>query len=401
MSSFEHAQSAPGTVGNRTLALTSELIACPSVTPDDAGCQDLVAQILQTAGFHVHRLSFGEGNARTENLWATHGGGAPVFAMVGHTDVVPPGPIEQWQSDPFVADVRGAKLYGRGAADMKAGVAASTLALTDYIAAHPDHPGTVALMLTSDEEGAAQFGVKALMQWLGEQGIKIDMALIGEPSSNAQLGDQIRIGRRGSMHVELRVMGVQGHVAYPEKARNPIHLGAPFLDKLAQHTFDTGNAHFPPTSMQIYELSAGAGANNVIPGELSVKLNFRFGTASTPESLIMQIQQCADALGLPVHMNSRIASLPFLTEKPRLRKAATAAIKAVLNLDTKPDTGGGTSDGRFIAPTGAEVIELGPVNDSIHKVNEHIEVADLERLRHVYLATIIRAMAGTQTSKEP
>ncbi len=393
-------EAAPNIAENRTLELTSELIACPSVTPDDAGCQDLVGHILQTAGFHVHRLSFGEGSARTDNLWATHGGGAPVFAMVGHTDVVPPGPIEQWRSDPFVADVRGAKLYGRGAADMKAGVAASALALVDYVSAQPNHPGTVALMLTSDEEGPAQFGVKAVMQWLGEQGVKIDMALIGEPSSNTRLGDQIRIGRRGSMHVELRVIGVQGHVAYPEKARNPIHLGAPLLDKLAQHRFDQGNAHFPPTSMQIYELSAGAGANNVIPGELCVKLNFRFGTASTPDSLLAQIQSCADTLTVPIAMQSRVASLPFLTEKPRLRDAATAAIKSVLGIDTKPDTGGGTSDGRFIAPTGAEVIELGPVNDSIHKVNEHIEVADLERLRRVYLATIMRAMADTETSND-
>jgi len=381
---------------NQALSLTSDLIACPSVTPDDAGCQDLIADILRAAGFEIHRLAFGDGAALTDNLWATHGTGQPLLALVGHTDVVPPGPIEQWHSDPFVAEVRGDKLYGRGAADMKAGVAASTLALTDYVSAQPNHPGTVALMLTSDEEGPAQFGVKAVMHWLSEQGIKIDMALIGEPSSNAQLGDQIRIGRRGSMHVDLRVIGVQGHVAYPEKARNPIHLGAPLLDQLAQLRFDVGNAHFPPTSMQIYELSAGAGANNVIPGELCVKLNFRFGTASTPESLLAQIQSCADALNVPIAMQSRVASLPFLTTQPRLKNAALAAIKSVLGIDAKPDTGGGTSDGRYIAPTGAEVIELGPVNDSIHKVNEHIEVADLERLRQVYLATITRAMLGTE-----
>lgn len=385
-----------GAPENATLTLTSDLIACPSVTPDDAGCQDLVADILRTAGFEIHRLAFGDGAACTDNLWATHGSGQPLLALVGHTDVVPPGPIEQWQSDPFVADVRDAKLYGRGAADMKAGVAASTLALTDYVSANPIHSGTVALLLTSDEEGPANFGVKAVMNWLSQQGIKIDMALIGEPSSNLQLGDQIRIGRRGSMHVELRVIGVQGHVAYPEKARNPIHLGAPLLDQLAQHQFDTGNAHFPPTSMQIYELSAGAGANNVIPGELCVKLNFRFGTASTPESLLAQIQSCADTLKVPIAMQHRVASLPFLTIQPRLKNAAMSAIKSVLGIDAKPDTGGGTSDGRFIAPTGAEVIELGPVNDSIHKVNEHIEVADLERLRQVYLATITRAMVGTE-----
>ena len=383
-------------IDNATLTLTSDLIACPSVTPDDAGCQDLVADILRAAGFEIHRLAFGAGAACTDNLWATHGSGQPLLALVGQTDVVPPGPIEQWHSDPFVADVRDAKLYGRGAADMKAGVAASTLALTDYVCLHPTHAGTVALLLTSDEEGPANFGVKAVMNWLSDQGVKIDMALIGEPSSNIQLGDQIRIGRRGSMHVELSVIGVQGHVAYPEKARNPIHLGAPLLDQLAQHQFDTGNAHFPPTSMQIYALSAGAGANNVIPGELCVKLNFRFGTASTPESLLAQIQSCADALKVPIAMQHRVASLPFLTTQPRLKNATMAAIKSVLGIDAKPDTGGGTSDGRFIAPTGAEVIELGPVNDSIHKVNEHIEVADLARLRQVYLATITHAMEATE-----
>ncbi|NJR44077.1 succinyl-diaminopimelate desuccinylase [bacterium] len=282
------------------LELTSELISFPSITPDDAGCQSRIAKLLASAGFAIHSLAFGEGAERTENLWAVHGSGKPLLAFVGHTDVVPPGPIEQWQSDPFVAEVRGKQLFGRGAADMKSGVAAATLALTAYAQTHPAHRGTLALMLTSDEEGPARFGVKAVMEWLQARGIKIDMALIGEPSSNLSLGDRIRVGRRGSMHVEMQVLGVQGHVAYPEKAKNPIHLGAPLLDALARIAFDQGNAYFPPTSMQIYEISAGAGANNVIPGSMRVMLNFRYGTASTAESLLAQIAQCAAQLNVPI-----------------------------------------------------------------------------------------------------
>ena len=368
------------------LELAQALIRCRSVTPDDAGCQDLVAAQLAPLGFAVHDLQFAE----TRNLWASHGQGAPVFALVGHTDVVPTGPLAQWSSDPFLPVIRDGMLYGRGAADMKAGVAAATCALRDFVAAHPKHAGTVAIMLTSDEEGPAHNGVVRVMEWLDAQGIKLDYALIGEPSSNVKLGDQIRVGRRGSMHVELTVLGVQGHVAYPEKARNPIHLAGPLLSALAQHQFDLGNAAFPPTSMQIYEIAAGAGANNIIPGELKLKLNFRFGTASTVATLLAQIDQIAARLAVPISVTHRVASQPFLTERPTLIDAVRAAALQVLGIDARPDTGGGTSDGRFISPRGAEVVELGPVNATIHKIDECLAASDVERLKLCYQAVLER-----------
>ena len=373
-------------VPRTALDLAEALIRCRSVTPDDAGCQDLVAAELVPVGFAIHDLQFAE----TRNLWASHGQGAPVFALVGHTDVVPTGPITQWSSDPFEPVIRDGMLYGRGAADMKAGVAAATCALRDFVAAHPNHAGTVAILLTSDEEGPANNGVVRVMNWLDAQGIKLDYALIGEPSSNAELGDQIRVGRRGSMHVELTVLGVQGHVAYPEKARNPIHLSGPLLSALAQHQFDLGNAAFPPTSMQMYDIAAGAGANNIIPGELKLKLNFRFGTASTAETLLAQVHAIAEGLAVPIHTTHRVASQPFLTERPTLIAAVRAAALDVLGIDARPDTGGGTSDGRFISPKGAEVVELGPVNATIHKIDECLAAADVERLKLCYQAVLER-----------
>jgi succinyl-diaminopimelate desuccinylase len=363
-----------------TEALTQALIACASVTPNDAGCQDLLASELNSAGFEVHDLVFGN----TRNLWAAHGKGAPVIAFVGHTDVVPTGPIEQWHSDPFQPSIRDGWLFGRGAADMKAGVAAATTALRDFVRQHPNHAGTVAIMMTSDEEGPAMDGVVKVMQWLDDQQIKLDYALIGEPSSNAYLADQMRVGRRGSMHVTLTVHGVQGHVAYPEKARNPIHLSGPLLAALAAHQFDQGNDYFPPTSMQMYDIQSGAGANNVIPGDLTLKLNFRFGTASNAESLLAQIQSITDALKLPVSIQHRVASHPFLTEKSTLMTAVRQACLDVLGHEPKADTGGGTSDGRFIAPFGAEIVELGPVNATIHQIDECIAVADIGKLHQVY-----------------
>lgn len=373
-------------VPRTALDLAEALIRCRSVTPDDAGCQDLVAAELVPVGFAIHDLQFAE----TRNLWASHGQGAPVFALVGHTDVVPTGPITQWSSDPFEPVIRDGMLYGRGAADMKAGVAAATCALRDFVAAHPNHAGTVAILLTSDEEGPANNGVVRVMNWLDAQGIKLDYALIGEPSSNAELGDQIRVGRRGSMHVELTVLGVQGHVAYPEKARNPIHLSGPLLSALAQHQFDLGNAAFPPTSMQMYDIAAGAGANNIIPGELKLKLNFRFGTASTAETLLAQIHAIAEGLAVPIHTTHRVASQPFLTERPTLIAAVRAAALDVLGIDARPDTGGGTSDGRFISPKGAEVVELGPINATIHKIDECLAASDVERLKLCYQAVLER-----------
>jgi succinyl-diaminopimelate desuccinylase len=373
---------------DETLALTATLVRMPSLTPIDAGCQDVLAQVLRPAGFEIHDLVFGD----TRNLWATHGSGQPVMALVGHTDVVPTGSLALWTTPPFEPDVRDGYLFGRGAADMKSGVAAATLALRDFVLAHPNHPGTVALMMTSDEEGPAQHGVIKVMQWLAERGIKLDYALIGEPSSNQVLGDQIRVGRRGSMHVEITVHGVQGHVAYPEKAKNPIHMAGPLLSALAAYRFDRGNAFFPPTSMQMYDIQSGAGANNVIPGELILKLNFRFGTASTAESLLAQIQSLILQTNVTASVTHRIASQPFLTEQPELINATISAVQSVLGIETQPDTGGGTSDGRFIAPTRAQVVELGPVNASIHKVNECVRVQDPAALKQCYQRIIENLM---------
>jgi succinyl-diaminopimelate desuccinylase len=374
---------------NDVLALTQALIRCKSLTPDDAGCQDLIKAVLAPLGFEIHDLPFGS----TRNLWATHGSGAPVMAIVGHTDVVPTGPLEQWMHDPFEPVLQDGMLHGRGAADMKCGVAAATLALAEFAQAQPNHAGTIAILMTSDEEGPAQDGVVKVMQWLAEQGVQLDYALIGEPSSDQFLGDQIRVGRRGSMHVEITVQGVQGHVAYPEKARNPIHQAGPLLVALAAHAFDQGNAFFPPTSMQMYDVQSGAGANNVIPGELHVKLNFRFGTASSAESLLAQVRAIVANCGLDVAIKHRVASHPFLTTKQALINAVLAATDKILGVKSRPDTGGGTSDGRFIAPTGAQVVELGPINATIHKVNECVAVKDIRALQACYFDVLQTLMS--------
>ncbi|GMU42059.1 MAG: succinyl-diaminopimelate desuccinylase [Xanthomonadales bacterium] len=370
------------------LSLTQALVALPSVTPDDAGCQALIGARLRDAGFEVTHLRFGE----TDNLWATHGSGAPVLALVGHTDVVPPGPLERWSSAPFEPVVRDGRLYGRGAADMKSAIAALTLAAERFVAAHPGHPGTLAILYTSDEEGPARDGIQAVMPWLAERGIRLDYALIGEPSSGAIQGDRIRIGRRGSMHGYLTIKGIQGHVAYPEQARNPIHQFAPALTELVATRFDGGNAHFPPTSFQIYEVKAGTGANNVIPGDLQVNFNFRFGTASTEASLRACVEDVLARHGIEYELRTRVASIPFLTEPTTLIGAVVASCREHLGVDPVLDTGGGTSDGRFIAPTGAEVVELGPLNDSIHKVDEWVRIADLEPLAHSYGGVIERLL---------
>jgi succinyl-diaminopimelate desuccinylase len=371
------------------LDLTRELVARPSVTPDDAGCQALLAEKLAAAGFAVTPLRFGD----TDNLWATHGSGAPLLALVGHTDVVPPGPLTEWTSPPYEPAIRDGQLYGRGAADMKASIAALTLAAIDFVREHPDHRGTLAILYTSDEEGSAANGIRKVMPWLAEQGLKIDHALIGEPSSGSRLGDRIRIGRRGSMHCHLKIRGVQGHVAYPQLARNPVHEFAPALAELVALRFDEGNAHFPPTTMQIYEMRCGTGANNVIPGELDLSFNFRFGTASSEQSLRGQVEDILRRHGLDFDLRTRVASAPFLTTTPVLIEAVVDSVREVLGVETVQDTGGGTSDGRFIAPTGAEVVELGPVNASIHKVDECIAVADLAPLEATYGRIIRRLLA--------
>lgn len=366
--------------------LTCELVRRRSLTPDDAGCMELICARLERAGFHCERLQYGE----VSNLWATHGQGEPVLAFLGHVDVVPSGPETDWTSPPFEPTVRDGKLFGRGAADMKSGVAAMVIALERFVAEHADHAGTVALLLTSDEEGPTNLdGVRRVAQHFRETGQRIDWCVVGEPSSKEQLGDLIRVGRRGSLSLRLTVRGVQGHVAYPDQAKNPIHALAPALAELATTRWDDGNVDFPPTTFQISNVHAGTGALNVIPGSVIVDANFRFGTASTPDSL----RECTETIMKKHDVGSTIewnlSGEPFHSpEGGRLRGAVIDACREVCGVEPEPSTGGGTSDGRFIAPLGAEVVEIGPVNASIHKVDEYIDVADLRRLPSVYLAVI-------------
>ncbi|HSC12607.1 MAG TPA: succinyl-diaminopimelate desuccinylase [Rhodanobacteraceae bacterium] len=363
------------------LDLTSALIRCRSLTPNDAGCQALIAARLEQAGFTVERLRFGD----VDNLWATHGTGDPVLAFLGHTDVVPSGPEAEWTSPPFEPTIRDGRLYGRGAADMKSGVAAMTLALEACVAANPNHRGTVALLLTSDEEGPVnRDGVKRVVEEFRRRGQRIDYCVTGEPSSRARLGDIVRVGRRGSLSGHLRVRGVQGHVAYPEQVRNPIHMAAPALAELAATRWDEGNAEFPPTSFQISNLRAGTGALNVVPGELDVRFNFRYCTASTADDLQLRTEALLRKHGLDFTLDWDLSGEPFLTRDGPLRRAVNAAVLEVCGITPQADTGGGTSDARFIAPLGAEVVELGPVNASIHKVNESVGLDELEVLPRLH-----------------
>ena len=364
------------------LDLTSELIRRASVTPDDAGCQKLLGDRLALAGFRIEHLRYGE----VDNLWATHGSGAPVLVFLGHTDVVPSGPVEQWGSAPFAPVIRDGRLYGRGAADMKSGVAAMTLALEAFVAAHPGHAGTVALLLTSDEEGPTnRDGVRRVVEEFGRRGQRIDWCVTGEPSSRDRLGDIVRVGRRGSLSGRLRVRGVQGHVAYPDKVRNPIHLAAPALAELAATRWDEGNDSFPPTSFQISNVHSGTGALNVVPGALEAAFNFRFCTASTAQSLRERSEAILRRHGLDFDIDWDLSGEAFLTNDGPLRQAVFAAIEEVCGLTPIADTGGGTSDARFIAPLGAEVVEVGPTNASIHKIDEHVALSELEALPGLHL----------------
>jgi succinyl-diaminopimelate desuccinylase len=368
--------------------LTCELIRRRSLTPDDAGCQTLIAQRLAKAGFTIESLRYGA----VDNLWATHGGGDPVLVFLGHTDVVPTGPEADWTSQPFEPTIRDGRLYGRGAADMKSGVAAMTLALEAFVKAHPAHRGTVALLLTSDEEGPVnRDGVKRVVEEFRRQGQRIDWCVTGEPSSLERLGDIVRVGRRGSLSGHLRVRGVQGHVAYPDKVRNPIHLAASALAELAATSWDAGNESFPPTSFQISNIRSGTGALNVVPGLLEAWFNFRFCTASTAQSLRERSEAILRRHGVDFDIDWDLSGEAFLTKDGPLLHAVTQACRELLAVEPKPDTGGGTSDARFVAPLGAEVVEFGPVNASIHKLNEHIELAALEKLPRIYLE-ILRAL---------
>jgi succinyl-diaminopimelate desuccinylase len=364
------------------LDLTSELVRRVSVTPDDAGCQALIAERLQRAGFCIEHLRYGA----VDNLWATHGSGAPVLAFLGHTDVVPTGPVDDWSSPPFVPTIHDGRLYGRGAADMKSGVAAMTLALEAFVAAHPAHAGTVALLLTSDEEGPLNCdGVCRVVEEFRRRGQGIDFCVVGEPSSAERLGDIVRVGRRGSLSGSLTVRGIQGHVAYPDKVRNPIHLAAPALAELSATHWDDGNDEFPPTSFQISNVHSGTGALNVVPGALEAKFNFRYCTASTAQSLRERTEAILRQHGLDFSMDWNLSGEPFLTRTGALRTAAETAIKDICGIVARADTGGGTSDARFIAPLGAEVIEVGPINASIHKLDEYVALDDLEKLPRLYL----------------
>ena len=363
-----------------TVALTAALIACQSVTPDDAGCMELITAELAPCGFKTEHLDFGH----TRNLFMRHGTQAPLLVFLGHTDVVPPGPEADWKYPPFEATIDNGMMYGRGAADMKSGVAAMVTALARFSQSHPDHPGSIALLMTSDEEGAAHDGVVKVIETFKQRGERIDWCVIGEPSSFDRLGDVIRVGRRGSLNGVLRVEGIQGHVAYPEKAENPIHRLAPALAELSQEVWDQGNEFFPPTSFQVSNIKSGTGAENVIPGRLEMLFNFRFSTALTEDDLKRRVASILDRHSLSYTLEWRLSGAPFLTTGSTLIEATQSALEEVVGQRARPDTGGGTSDGRFVAPTGAEVVELGPLNGSIHKINEHTPVKDIETLSKIY-----------------
>ncbi|SDX03991.1 succinyl-diaminopimelate desuccinylase [Lysobacter enzymogenes] len=374
---------------SEVLALTCELISRASVTPADLGCQELIAQRLQRAGFVCEHLRYGE----VDNLWATHGDGdGPTLVLLGHTDVVPSGPVESWASDPFVPQIRDGVLYGRGAADMKGSVAAFVVALERFAAAHPHHRGRVALLLTSDEEGDAIDGVRRVAETFRARGERIDWCVTGEPSSTRKLGDLLRVGRRGTLSATLKVIGVQGHVAYPDKARNPIHQAMPALSELAARRWDEGYETFPPTSLQISNIHAGTGANNVIPGELQVLFNLRYNPSWNAERLERECEAILRAHGLEYDIAWFRGGEPFYTPEGPLRAAAREVLARFAGAAPEESTGGGTSDARFIAPLGAQSIEIGPVNASIHKVDENVAVADLEALPDLYLALIERLM---------
>ena len=380
------------------VALTEELIRRVSVTPDDAGCQTLIADRLTVAGFLCEQIDFGA----VKNLWATHGPldttrSGPVLCFLGHTDVVPPGPREAWASDPFVPEVRDGFLYGRGAADMKSGVAAMVCAFESFVAAHPNHPGTVALLLTSDEEGDAIDGVRRVADYFRASGQRIDFCVTGEPSSMERLGDLVRVGRRGTLSATLTVRGVQGHVAYPDRARNPIHQAIPALVELAARRWDDGYAldtanPFPPSSLQISNIHSGTGANNVIPGACEVVFNIRYNPTWSAADLEREVHAILDAHGLDYAIAWHRGGEPFLTHEGRLRAVVRDVLSEHCGIVPEESTGGGTSDARFIAPLGAEVIELGPVNASIHKVNERVALDELERLPAIFQAIAERLL---------
>ncbi len=363
-----------------TLALARQLIARPSLTPDDAGCMEIIAERLQALGFSIEFIN----RNGVTNLWARRGTARPLFAFAGHTDVVPTGPLERWTAPPFAPEIRDGLLYGRGAADMKSSLAAMLTATEAFVAANPQHPGSLAFLLTSDEEGDATDGTVAVVDTLKARGERIDFCIIGEPTSVDTLGDMIKNGRRGSLSGRLTVKGIQCHIAYPHLGLNPIHLAAPAIAELGDSEWDLGNEHFPPTTWQISNIHGGTGATNVVPGSVEIKFNFRFGTASSVDSLQQHLTAILDRHGLEYDIDWTLGARPFLTGRGPLASAAAAAIRDICGIETELSTTGGTSDGRFIAEICDQLLEIGPVNATSHKIDESVDIAALPRLSAIY-----------------
>jgi succinyl-diaminopimelate desuccinylase len=371
-----------------TLDIAKNLIARRSVTPEDAGCQTEIGNFLSPLGFEIHPLRFDE----VDNLWARRGTTGPLMVFAGHTDVVPPGPEQDWRYPPFTPTIDNGMLYGRGACDMKGSLAAMLTATRQFVQSYPDHRGSVAFLITSDEEGPAVDGTARVVEWLEARQEKIDWCLVGEPTSTDQIGDVIKNGRRGSLGATLIIQGLQGHVAYPHMARNPIHLFASALDELVNMKWDTGNDFFPPTTFQISNINAGTGATNVIPGELVIKFNFRFSTEVTDTALRERVEAVLERHQLDYHIDWQLSGQPFLTPRGELVEASKQAVREICGYDSNLSTSGGTSDGRFIAPTGTQVVELGPLNATIHQCNEHVAVDDLDTLSRIYEQVLIRLL---------
>ena len=371
-----------------TLALTRDLIARASVTPEDAGCQSLMMARLQQAGFAVEPLRFGE----VDNFWATRGSSGPLLVFAGHTDVVPPGDTGQWESDPFIATEAGADLVGRGTADMKSSLAAMVVACEQFVGAHPDHSGRIGFLITSDEEGPAKDGTVRVMEKLKDRGEEIDWCVVGEPSSTRELGDLVKNGRRGSLNARLVIHGKQGHIAYPHLADNPIHRAMPTLNALVAEPWDQGNDFFDPTSLQISTIRAGQGVTNVIPGSVEVLFNLRFSTEVTADEIRERCEAILDQGGLTYDIEWSLSGEPFLTEPGALLNAVTGSIEATTGRVPEVSTGGGTSDGRFIAPSGAQVVEVGHVNETIHQINERVKLEDIPRLTKIYEGILERLL---------
>ena len=371
-----------------TLDLAKQLISIPSVTPDDMGCQKIIGERLANIGFEIENLRFGE----VDNLWARYGTRGPLFVFAGHTDVVPTGPVEQWSSEPFTPTISGEVMTARGTADMKSSIAAMVCACEQLLTEKQALNGSIAFLITSDEEGPAIDGTVKVSDYLQGKNEKIDWCLVGEPSSTETVGDVIKNGRRGSISGDLTIHGTQGHIAYPQLAKNPIHLFAGALHDLCDEKWDNGNEHFPPTSFQISNINGGTGATNVIPGELKLQFNLRFSTEITEQQIKQRIETILNSHQLDYTLDWSLSGHPFLTADGRLVDAARQAIKSICGIDSELSTAGGTSDGRFIAPTGAQVVELGPVNESIHKIDENININELDRLTEIYLDILKRLM---------